>query len=92
MQHIPRKENVKADALSLFAFSENELCSGSIYYQVFKTSSIDANMVALVDTEPLGSMKLKCILKLDIYHLMPRISTKATSRSLEVCSYKRDSV
>ncbi|XP_063939813.1 uncharacterized protein LOC135148496 [Daucus carota subsp. sativus] len=50
VEHIPREENTKADALSQFASSENEVCSGSVYYQVLKTPSINAKLVAPIDT------------------------------------------
>ena len=83
MQHIPRKENVKADALSLFAFSENEVCSRSIYYQVFKTSSIDGNMVALIDTRTTWIDEIK--MYLEIGHLPPNAEE---ARKLKVGALK----
>nr|XP_017245356.1 PREDICTED: uncharacterized protein LOC108217014 [Daucus carota subsp. sativus] len=50
VEYIPNEENAKADALSQFASSENEVCSGSVYYQVLKTPSINAKLVAPIDT------------------------------------------
>ncbi|XP_063941291.1 uncharacterized protein LOC135149494 [Daucus carota subsp. sativus] len=49
VEHIPMEENAKADALSQFASLENEVCSGSVYYQVLKTPSINAKLVAPID-------------------------------------------
>ncbi|KAL8108705.1 hypothetical protein AgCh_008657 [Apium graveolens] len=46
VEHIPREENVKADALSKFASSEIEESSGSVYFRVLKTRSIDVKLVA----------------------------------------------
>ena len=45
VEHIPREENTKADALSQFASSETESCEGKIYYQVLKTPSIEAKQL-----------------------------------------------
>ncbi|KAL8102849.1 hypothetical protein AgCh_027393 [Apium graveolens] len=46
VEHIPREENDKADALSKFASSEIEESSGSVYFRVLKTQSIDVKLVA----------------------------------------------
>ena len=46
VEYIPREENAKADALSKFASSEIEESSGSVYFRVLKTPSIDAKLVA----------------------------------------------
>ncbi|KAL8135308.1 hypothetical protein AgCh_010101 [Apium graveolens] len=46
VEHIPREENAKADALSKFASSEIEKSSGSVYFRVLKTRSIDVKLVA----------------------------------------------
>ena len=46
VEHIPRKENTKADALSQFASSEAENYTGSIYFQVLRTSSVEHKLVA----------------------------------------------
>ena len=46
IEHIPREENTNADALSQLASSETESCEGSIYFQVLKTPSIQAKLVA----------------------------------------------
>ena len=67
IEYVPREENTKADALSQFASSDDEVCSGSVYYQVMRTPSIDAKLVAPIDTEPPGWMKSSCILKVVIY-------------------------
>lgn len=49
VKHIPRKENVKADALSKFASSEIENYDVSVYFQVLKTPSIDEKLIAPID-------------------------------------------
>ncbi|XP_074374516.1 uncharacterized protein LOC141714919 [Apium graveolens] len=46
VEHIPREENIKADALSKFSSSEIEESSGSIYFRILKTRSIDVKLVA----------------------------------------------
>ncbi|XP_074323318.1 uncharacterized protein LOC141660250 [Apium graveolens] len=46
VDHIPREENAKADALSKFASSEVEKSFGSVYFCVLKTRSIDVKLVA----------------------------------------------
>ncbi|XP_074342349.1 uncharacterized protein LOC141679876 [Apium graveolens] len=46
VEHIPREENAKADALSKFASSEIEKSSGSVYFRVLKTRSIYVKLVA----------------------------------------------
>ncbi|KAL8134606.1 hypothetical protein AgCh_009579 [Apium graveolens] len=46
VEHIPREENAKADALSKFASSEIEESSRSVYFHVLKTRSIDVKLVA----------------------------------------------
>lgn len=46
VEHIPREENMKADALSKFASSEIEDYAGNVYFQVLKAPSIDAKLVA----------------------------------------------
>ena len=48
VEHIPREENAKADALSKFASSEIEESSGSVYFHDLKTRSIDVKLVAPV--------------------------------------------
>ena len=50
VEHIPREENAKADALSKFASSEIENYAGSVYFQVLKAPSIAAKLVAPIDT------------------------------------------
>ncbi|KAL8105088.1 hypothetical protein AgCh_029034 [Apium graveolens] len=49
VEHIPREENAKADALSKFASSEVEESSRSVYFRVLKTRSIDVKFVAPID-------------------------------------------
>ena len=49
VEHIPREENVKADALSQFASSEIENYAGSVYFQVLKTPTINSKLVAPID-------------------------------------------
>ncbi|KAL8134680.1 hypothetical protein AgCh_009635 [Apium graveolens] len=51
IEHIPREENAKADALSKFASSEIEESSGSVYFRVLKTRSIDVKLVAPIGLE-----------------------------------------
>ncbi|XP_074327949.1 uncharacterized protein LOC141665863 [Apium graveolens] len=51
IEHIPREENAKADALSKFASSEIEESSGSMYFRVLKTRSIDVKLVAPIGLE-----------------------------------------
>ncbi|XP_074375272.1 uncharacterized protein LOC141717046 [Apium graveolens] len=46
VEHIPREENAKADALSKFASSEVEKSSGNVYFRVLKPRSIDVKLVA----------------------------------------------
>ncbi|KAL8091953.1 hypothetical protein AgCh_034288 [Apium graveolens] len=46
IEHIPREENAKADALSKFASFKIEESSGSVYFRVLKTRSIDVKLVA----------------------------------------------
>ena len=46
VEHIPMEENAKADALSKFASSEIEESSGSVYFRVLKTRSVDVKLVA----------------------------------------------
>ncbi|XP_074341933.1 uncharacterized protein LOC141679330 [Apium graveolens] len=52
-EHIPREENAKADALSKFASSLEE-SSGSVYFHVLKTRSIDVKLVAPIGLEGYG--------------------------------------
>ena len=47
---MPREENTKADTLSQVASSDDEICSGSVYYQVIRTPSIETKLVAPIDT------------------------------------------
>ncbi|XP_074374694.1 uncharacterized protein LOC141715110 [Apium graveolens] len=51
VEHIPREENAKADTLSKFASSKIEESSGSVYFCVLKTRSIDVKLVASVGLE-----------------------------------------
>ncbi|KAL8116196.1 hypothetical protein AgCh_022623 [Apium graveolens] len=46
IEHIPREENAKADALSKFASSEIEESSGSVYFRILKTRNINVKLVA----------------------------------------------
>lgn len=46
VEYIPRKENMKVDALSKFASSEIEESSGSVYFRVMKTPSINSKLIA----------------------------------------------
>lgn len=49
VEHIPKEENIKADALPKFASSEIENYAGSFYFQVLKTPTIDSKQVAPFD-------------------------------------------
>ncbi|XP_074346756.1 uncharacterized protein LOC141685561 [Apium graveolens] len=46
VEHIPREENVKDDALSKFALLEVEESSGCVYFYVLKKHSIDMKLVS----------------------------------------------
>ena len=46
VEHVPREENTKANALSQFASSEAENYSGSIYFQVLRTQSVEHKLIA----------------------------------------------
>ena len=46
IEHIPPKENMKADALSKYTSSEIESYFGTIYYEVLRTPTININLVA----------------------------------------------
>nr|XP_017227761.1 PREDICTED: uncharacterized protein LOC108203368 [Daucus carota subsp. sativus] len=63
VEYVPREENTKADALSQFASSDDEVCSGSVYYQVMRTPSIDAKLVAPIDTGATWMDEIKLYLK-----------------------------
>ena len=41
IEHIPREENVKADALSKYASSEIESYPDTVYYEVLRTPTIN---------------------------------------------------
>ena len=69
VEYVPREENTKADALSQFASSDNEVCSGSVYYQVLRTPSIEAKLVAPIDTGATWMDEIK--LYLENGHLPP---------------------
>ncbi|KAK1378797.1 hypothetical protein POM88_025541 [Heracleum sosnowskyi] len=49
VEHIPREENMKADALSKFDSSDIENYVGSVYFQVLKTPSINGKLIAPID-------------------------------------------
>ncbi|XP_074336298.1 uncharacterized protein LOC141673446 [Apium graveolens] len=51
VEHIPREENARADVLSKFASSDVEESSGSVYFGVLKTRSIDVKLVAPIGLE-----------------------------------------
>ena len=44
IEHIPREENVKADALSKYASSEIESYPGTVYYEVLRTPTINIKL------------------------------------------------
>ncbi|XP_063950861.1 uncharacterized protein LOC135153043 [Daucus carota subsp. sativus] len=83
VEHIPREENAKADALSQFASSENEVCLGSVYYQVLKTPSINAKLVSPIDTGATWIDEIK--LYLETGHLPP---DAGEARKLQVIALK----
>ena len=43
IEHIPREENMKADALSKYVLYEIENYTGTVYYEVLKTPNIKEN-------------------------------------------------
>ena len=71
-EYVPREENTKADALSQFASSDDEICSRSVYYQVMITPSIEAKLIALIDTGATWMDEIKLYLEMVIYHPMWR--------------------
>nr|XP_017227468.1 PREDICTED: uncharacterized protein LOC108203223 [Daucus carota subsp. sativus] len=83
VEYVPREENTKADALSQFASSDDELCSGSVYYQVLRTPSIEAKLVAPIDTGATWKDEIK--LYLEKGHLPPNADE---ARKLQVRSLK----
>nr|XP_017227794.1 PREDICTED: uncharacterized protein LOC108203390 [Daucus carota subsp. sativus] len=83
VEHIPKEENAKSDALSQFASSENEVCSGSVYYQVLKTLSINAKLVAPIHTEATWIDEIKSYLETG--HLPP---DAGEARKLQVRALK----
>ena len=46
IEHIPREENMKDDALSKYASSEIKSYPGTVYYEMLKTSTIKIILVA----------------------------------------------
>nr|XP_017233202.1 PREDICTED: uncharacterized protein LOC108207252 [Daucus carota subsp. sativus]XP_017233203.1 PREDICTED: uncharacterized protein LOC108207253 [Daucus carota subsp. sativus] len=83
VEYVPREENTKADALSQFASSDDELCSGSVYYQVMRTPSIEAKLVAPIDTGATWMDEIK--LYLESGHLPPNADE---ARKLQVRALK----
>lgn len=51
VEHIPREENVKVDALSEFASSEIDNYSRSVYFQVLRIATIDSKLVAPISMQ-----------------------------------------
>nr|XP_017246807.1 PREDICTED: uncharacterized protein LOC108218398 [Daucus carota subsp. sativus] len=83
IEYIPREENAKADALSQFASSDNEVCSGSVYYQVLRTPSINAKLIAPIDTGATWMDEIK--MYLESGHLPPNAEE---ARKLKVRALK----
>ena len=83
VEYVPREENTKADALSQFASSDDEVCSGSVYYQVLRTPSIEAKLVAPIDTGATWMDEIK--LYLQSGHLPPNADE---ARKLQVRALK----
>ncbi|XP_063942119.1 uncharacterized protein LOC135149915 [Daucus carota subsp. sativus] len=83
VEYVPREENAKADALSQFASSDDEVCSGSVYYQVLRTPSIEAKLVAPIDTGATWMDEIK--LYLQNGHLPPNADE---ARKLQVRALK----
>ena len=83
VEYVPREENTKADALSQFASSDDEVCSGSVYYQVMRTPSIEAKLVAPIDTGATWMDEIK--LYLESGHLPPNADE---ARKLQVWALK----
>ncbi|XP_074376973.1 uncharacterized protein LOC141718488 [Apium graveolens] len=51
VEHIPREENSKADALSKFASSNIEESSGNMYFRILKIRSIDVKLISPIGPE-----------------------------------------
>ncbi|XP_063938001.1 uncharacterized protein LOC135147894 [Daucus carota subsp. sativus] len=83
VEYVPREENTKADALSQFASSDDEVCSGSVYYQVLRTPSIEAKLAAPIDTGATWLDEIK--LYLQSGHLPPNADE---ARKLQVRALK----
>nr|XP_017246425.1 PREDICTED: uncharacterized protein LOC108218012 [Daucus carota subsp. sativus] len=83
VEYVPREENTKADALSQFASSDDEVGSGSVYYQVMRTPSIEAKLVAPIDTGATWMDEIK--LYLESGHLPPNADE---ARKLQVRALK----
>ena len=63
IEYVPREENTKADGLSQFASSDDEICSRSVYYQVMRTLSIKAKLVAPINTGATWMDEIKLYLR-----------------------------
>ncbi|XP_063949855.1 uncharacterized protein LOC135152711 [Daucus carota subsp. sativus] len=83
VEYVPREENTKADTLSQFASYDAEVCSGSVYYQVLRTPSIDAKLIAPIDTRATWMDEIK--LYLENGHLSPNADE---ARRLQVRALK----
>ncbi|XP_074339893.1 uncharacterized protein LOC141677743 [Apium graveolens] len=97
-EHVPRKENTTADALSQFASSEIENYPRSIYFQVLKTPTIHViNLIAPVGMTSCWIDPIKTHLETgwlpdDAYEAR-KLSVRALRYSLiEVLLYKRSFV
>ena len=64
IEHIPREENMKADALSKYASSEIENYIGTVYYEVLKTPTIQRKLVAPISQGSCWMDPIKAHLKI----------------------------
>ena len=83
VEHIPREENTNADTLSQFASSETGSCEGRIYFQVLKTPSIEAKLIAPIDVGSCWMDPIKAHLKTGWIPTNVMESRKLSSRSLK---------
>ena len=83
VKHIPREENTNADALSQFASSETGSCEGSIYFQVLKTPSIEAKLIAPIDVGSCWMDPIKAHLKTGWVPTNVMEARKLSSRGLK---------
>lgn len=77
VEHIPREENAKVDALSKYASSK---IAGTVYYKILKTPIVDINCVVPISQGTCWMGPIKA-------HLESYGSKKVVRESSEVSSY-----